>query len=68
MLGTIGKRRGDTPAKVAIAWVLSNRALTGAIVGAPRRSQVRGVVGAAEFRLSPRELTEVEAFFTKEAA
>jgi len=37
-------------------------------VGARRPSQVRGVVGAAEYRLSPRELAEIEAFSAKEAA
>jgi hypothetical protein len=29
---------------------------------------VRGVVGAAEFRLSTREVAEIEAFWAKEAA
>jgi hypothetical protein len=29
---------------------------------------VRGVVGAAEFRLSPRAVAEIEAFFAKAAA
>jgi len=68
LLRTIGKRRGHTPAEVAVAWVLHNPAVTGAIVGARRPGQVRGVVGAGEFRLSPRELVEVEAFFAREAA
>src|SRR5262249_38156446 len=65
LLRTIGKRRGHTPAEVAVAWVLHNPAITGAIVGARRPGQVRGVTGAAEFRLSPREVAEIEAFFTK---
>src|SRR3984893_6124263 len=68
LLRTIGKRRGYTPAEVAVAWVLRNPAVTGAIVGARRPDQVRGVVGAAEFRLSPREIAEIEAFFAKQAA
>jgi aryl-alcohol dehydrogenase-like predicted oxidoreductase len=68
LLRTIGKRRGYTPAEVAVAWVLHSPAVTGAIVGARRPDQVRGVLGAAEFRLSPSELAEVEAFFAKEAA
>jgi len=68
LLRTIGKRRGFTPAEVAVAWVLRNPAVTGAIVGARRPDQVRGVDGAAEFRLSPREVAEIEAFFAKEAA
>jgi aryl-alcohol dehydrogenase-like predicted oxidoreductase len=68
LLRTIGKRRGYTPAEVAVAWVLHNPAVTGAIVGARRPGQVWGVAGAAEFRLSPREVAEIEAFFAKEAA
>jgi aryl-alcohol dehydrogenase-like predicted oxidoreductase len=68
LLRTIGKRRGYTPAEVAVAWVLRNPAVTGAIVGARRPGQVRGVAGAAEFRLSPREVAEIETFFAKEAA
>jgi aryl-alcohol dehydrogenase-like predicted oxidoreductase len=68
LLRTIGKRRGHTPAEVAVAWVLHNPAVTGAIVGARRPGQVRGVAGAAEFRLSPREVAEIEAFVAKEAA
>jgi aryl-alcohol dehydrogenase-like predicted oxidoreductase len=68
LLRGIGKRRGYTPAEVAVAWVLHNPAVTGAIVGARRPGQVRGVVGAAGLRLSPREMAEVEAFFAQEAA
>jgi aryl-alcohol dehydrogenase-like predicted oxidoreductase len=68
MLRAIGRLRDRAPAEVAIAWVLHNPAVTGAIVGARRPGQVRGVVGAAEFRLSRREVTEIEAFFAKVAA
>jgi len=68
LLRAIGRLHGRTPAEVAVAWVLHNPAVTGAIVGARRPDQVRGVAGAAEFRLSPRELAEIEAFFAKEAA
>jgi aryl-alcohol dehydrogenase-like predicted oxidoreductase len=68
LLRAIGRLHDRTPAEVAVAWVLSNSAITGAIVGARRPGQVAGVVGAAELRLSPRELAEIEAFFAKEAA
>src|SRR6516165_9067987 len=60
LLRVIGRLHGRTPAEVAVAWVLNNPAVTGAIVGARRPSQVQGVVGAAELRLKPRELAEVE--------
>jgi aryl-alcohol dehydrogenase-like predicted oxidoreductase len=68
LLRAIGKRRGYTPAEVAVAWVLHNPAVTGAIVGARRPGQVRGVTGAAGLRLSPHEVAEIEAFFEKVAA
>jgi aryl-alcohol dehydrogenase-like predicted oxidoreductase len=48
--------------------VLRDPAVTGAIVGARRPDQVRGVVGAAEFRLSQREVAEINAFFAQAAA
>jgi aryl-alcohol dehydrogenase-like predicted oxidoreductase len=68
LLRAIGNHHERSPGEVAVAWVLRDPAVTGAIVGARRPDQVRGVMGAAEFRLSPRELTEVDAFFAKEAA
>jgi aryl-alcohol dehydrogenase-like predicted oxidoreductase len=68
LLRTIGKRHGRTPAEVAVAWVLNYPAVTGAIVGARRPGQVWGVAGAAEFRLSSREVGEIALFFAKEAA
>ena len=65
-----GHRRphGRTPAEVAVAWVLRNPAVTGAIVGARKPGQIRGVVGAAGLRFSPTELHEIDAFFAKAAA
>jgi aryl-alcohol dehydrogenase-like predicted oxidoreductase len=68
MLRAIGRLHERTPAEVAVAWVLRNPAVTGAIVGARRPGQVRGVAGAAELRLSPHEVAEIDAFFAKEAA
>jgi aryl-alcohol dehydrogenase-like predicted oxidoreductase len=68
LLRAIGNDHGRTPGEVAVAWVLRDPAVTGAIVGARRPVQVRGVVGAAEFRLNPRELAEIEVFFARTAA
>ena len=68
LVRALGHLRGRTPAEMAVAWVLRDPAVTGAIVGARRPGQVPGVVGAAEVRLSPWELAEVEAFVAKEAA
>ena len=68
LLRGIGKRHGRSPGEVAVAWVLRDSAVTGAIVGARRSGQVRGIAGAAEFRLNPRELAEIEALFSRHAA
>jgi aryl-alcohol dehydrogenase-like predicted oxidoreductase len=65
LLRAIGNRHGCSPAEVAVAWVLRDPAVTGAIVGARRPDQVEGLVGAADFRLTSRELAEIEAFFTQ---
>ena len=68
LLRAIGSRHGRSPGEVAVAWVLRDAAVTGAIVGARRPAQVRGLSGAAEFRLSARELAEIEGFVTQVAA
>ncbi len=67
-LGLAGKlremaaRHGRTTGEAAIAWTLSNRAVTGAIVGLRNAAQVDGVIGALEFRLSADEVAEIARF------
>ncbi len=63
ILRKIGERHGKAPGEVALAWVLANPAVTGAIVGLRRADQVHGTLGALDFRLSPDELAEIETFF-----
>ena len=58
----IGVRQGRTPGEVAIAWTLRNPAVTGAIVGSRSAKQAEGVMRAGEFRLTPKEIVEIEAF------
>ena len=67
-LREIGKRHGRSPGELAIAWTLQNAAVTAAIVGARNPQQVRGIVGAAEFQLTSREVQEIEAALNREAA
>ena len=59
-LRAVGERRGLAPGAVAIAWTLTNNAVTGAIVGARRREQVDDVVAAAGARLTQGDLTQIE--------
>jgi aryl-alcohol dehydrogenase-like predicted oxidoreductase len=62
LLRSIGERHGRTAGEVAIAWTLRHPAVTAAIVGMRNASQVDGVIGAADFRLSSQELAEIESF------
>ncbi len=65
LLREIGRRHGRSPGEMAIAWTLRQPAVTGAIVGARRPSQVDGIIGAAEFRLTEQELAELVTFFNE---
>ena len=62
LLRSIGKRHGRTPGEVAIAWTLRHPAVTAAIVGLRRPEQVSGIIGAGEFRLSSKEIGEIDSF------
>jgi aryl-alcohol dehydrogenase-like predicted oxidoreductase len=68
LLRAIGNQHGRSPGEVAVAWTLRDSAVTGAIVGARRPNQVRGVINAAEFRLNQREVAEIDVFFARAAA
>jgi len=62
LMARIGARHGHTAAVVALAWTLANPAVTGAIVGARRPSQVDGFIAAMDFRLSAAEMEEIQRF------
>ncbi|NUR83202.1 MAG: aldo/keto reductase [Nonomuraea sp.] len=67
-LRPIAARHGVTVAEVAIAWTLAWPGVTGAIVGARRREQVDGWIGAGAVHLSPADLDEVAAAITASGA
>ncbi len=60
-LREIASGHGEPPGAVALAWVLSNPAITGAIVGARRPGQFRELAPAAGLRLSEAEQRRIEA-------
>jgi aryl-alcohol dehydrogenase-like predicted oxidoreductase len=62
LLQEIGYPHGRSVGEVAIAWVLHNRAVTGAIVGGRKPQQIDEIIGAAEFRLAESELAQIEKF------
>jgi aryl-alcohol dehydrogenase-like predicted oxidoreductase len=62
VLRSIGDRHNCTPGAVAIAWTLRDPVVTGAIVGMRSAEQAMQVVRSAEFRLSPDEILQIEAY------
>ncbi|HJZ57270.1 MAG TPA: aldo/keto reductase, partial [Gemmataceae bacterium] len=62
LLRRIGSRHGKTPGEVAIAWVLRHPAVTGAIVGARKPGQLKELIGAAQWRLTPAEADAIDEF------
>ncbi len=62
LLKRIGDRHAKSPGEVAIAWVLRHSAVTAAIVGARKPGQLKELMGAADWRLSPEERNEIATF------
>lgn len=62
LLKKIGNRHGRTAAEIAIAWVLLNSAVTAAIVGARRPSQIDGIIHAPEVTLTEDDKKEISDF------
>jgi aryl-alcohol dehydrogenase-like predicted oxidoreductase len=60
-LRSIGDRYERRAAQVAIAWVLSHRAVVGAIVGIRSPQEAEQLVGAASLELSQDDLREIES-------
>jgi len=61
-LRVIGTRHSKTPGEVALAWALRLPSVTGAIVGARKPGQLKELVGAADWRLTPTEVDEIQGF------
>jgi aryl-alcohol dehydrogenase-like predicted oxidoreductase len=60
-LRRIADRLGRPCGELAIAWTLAHAAVTGAIVGFRRPSQVDGILAGTSLQLTPDELVEVTA-------
>ncbi len=60
-LGKVAKARGETPAQVAIAWLLSKPAVTAPIVGVTKPHHLDDPLKAVESPLSAEEVATLEA-------
>lgn len=59
-LASIAERFGKTVPQLAVAWVLSNPAVTSAIVGVRRPDHISGVLPAADWNLDESTRNEIE--------
>ncbi len=65
VLRGIGAKHGKSPGEVAISWVLAQPAVTAAIVGARKPGQLSQLIGAAQWRLSAVETSEIQSFLAE---
>lgn len=59
-LKAVARRNGKTAAQLAIAWVLRKEAVTAAIVGARKQSQIEETVQAGDWALDDDTISEIE--------
>ena len=65
-LNEIAKRRGQSLAQMALAWVLRDARVTSALIGASRAEQVRENVSAlANLAFSSEEIAEIDRYATE---
>jgi aryl-alcohol dehydrogenase-like predicted oxidoreductase len=60
-LKSVATERGDKPAQVALAWLLSKPAVSAPIIGATKLSHLEDAIGAVNLRLSAEEIAKLEA-------
>lgn len=66
LLKSIAAKHGRSAAEASVAWVLANPAVTGAIVGARRASQIDGFIGAVDFTLTDGDMQALHDFITNQ--
>jgi aryl-alcohol dehydrogenase (NADP+) len=57
----VASRRGDPPAQVALAWLLSRPQVTSPIVGATKAAHLADAAAAVDLRLEETEVAQLEA-------
>jgi aryl-alcohol dehydrogenase-like predicted oxidoreductase len=56
----IGEAHGCSPARIALAWLLHQPAVTSVIIGARRTDQLQDNLAAVDVKLSPEELQQLD--------
>src|SRR5271170_6517057 len=65
LLGTIGNRKGVTPAQVALAWLLAQKPWIVPIPGTTKLHRLDENIGAADVELTADDLREIESAASK---
>ena len=65
LLGEIAKRKKGTPAQIALAWLLAQKAWIVPIPGTTKLNRLEENIGAAEVELTQNDLDEIETATSK---
>jgi aryl-alcohol dehydrogenase-like predicted oxidoreductase len=68
LLSDIGFPYNRATGEVAVAWVLRNPAVTGAIVGGRHTRQIEELIGAAEFQIDDLGIEQIDKFMHTHAS
>ena len=60
LLGTMGQRKGATPAQIALAWLLAQKPWIVPIPGTRKLERLQENIGAVAVQLTPDDLREIE--------
>jgi aryl-alcohol dehydrogenase-like predicted oxidoreductase len=63
----VAERRGEAPAQVALAWLLTRPGLTAPIVGATNDHHIADAVGALNIKLTPEDIAALEEPYAPQA-
>jgi aryl-alcohol dehydrogenase-like predicted oxidoreductase len=65
LLGSIGERKGATPAQMALAWLLAQKPWIVPIPGTTKLHRLDENIGAVSVELTPGDLQEIESAAAK---
>ena len=60
LMRPIGEAHGCSPARIALAWLLHQPAVTSVIIGAKRTDQLQDNLASVDVKLSPEELQQLD--------
>jgi aryl-alcohol dehydrogenase-like predicted oxidoreductase len=61
LIGKIAERKGATPGRIALAWLLAQKPWIVPIPGTRRLERLEENIGAADVELTPYDLGEIES-------